>query len=53
MLLTVSSVCIRSRKGFVERLPVMGESRLGGESVGAELFGGAGGCSDLGFGAEL
>ena len=43
MLFTVSSVCMRSRKGFVERLPGMGESRLGGE-----LFG-----SDLGFGAEL
>ena len=52
MLLTVSSVCIRSRKGFVERFPGMGESRLGGESVGAELFG-AGAGSDLGFGAEL
>jgi len=30
----------------------MGESRLGGESAGAEFFG-AEGCSDLGFGAEL
>ena len=39
MLFVVSSVCIRSRKGFVERLPGIGESRFVGERAGAELFG--------------